>query len=342
MSGENFKNNTSEALQNFASVRLFIKFAWILILMPLLLIGSCNRPPSGTAYDELDNEKFEIERERIAKERKQEQEDLEREVIARNLPSETKSETIWKQFRQTYPYHSQTLALSKAESDGSRTLIVSEPPPHLTLGNILSSVSGVLLNHSIQKQVIGYDGWVKDIVIAVNGNEREIASAISSLNLTLFQTSYKAYILPLPAQCPVQTNHNLDLRVTANELKAWIIGAQESFTPVEGGKSTSAFDIFKQNYCAVFAADNAGIIAWWIPKGKAVSDCKAQARQFTLDSDLLIGAISKNDGILILGRERITPVDVLPPLRVETLELLASVQQGQNGKLAQSYERKFE
>ena len=60
-------------------------------------------------------------------------------------------------------------------------------------------------------------------------------------------------------------------------------------------------------------------------------------RQFAVDSDLILGAIATRDHLAVFGRERVTPVRLLPPLRVETLALLASVG---TSELAQSYERK--
>jgi hypothetical protein len=77
----------------------------------------------------------------------------------------------------------------------------------------------------------------------------------------------------------------------------------------------------------------------WIPAAMEVSRCAAEIRQFAMQSDLIVGAVSTSDGTLVAGRERIIPVEVLPPLRIETVNLLASVQHGSGGELAQSYER---
>jgi len=54
---------------------------------------------------------------------------------------------------------------------------------------------------------------------------------------------------------------------------------------------------------------------------------------------LIVGALANESGVFVVGREREIPVDILPPLRFETLALLADVQDGQQGMLAQSYER---
>jgi len=281
------------------------------------------------------------ERKRVEAQREAERETVERELIARNLSASTASEALWSDFRGTYPYHSQVLALSAPSSDGSRTLLIPEPPPHLTLGKILFSVGHLLRNHDIKTHRIGHDGWVKDIVIALNGSDQEVASLLSSLHRLLFYTSYKGYVVPLPTRKSVKATYSLDLKVTAGDLKRWIIDERETFVSVEGGPSISLDNLFAQTNSGVYFSTNPGLVAWWIPKDQTMPGCQVQVRQFVLDSDLVIGALSDGEasGIIVLGRERVVPVDELPPLRFETLSLLASVQKGQEGQLEQSYER---
>lgn len=276
---------------------------------------------------------------RLEDEKRAEREAAIREMLARNIPAETDSDKLWEGFRQTYPYHSQALALSGPSADGSRTLIVSEPPPHMSAGDILYPLGSLIRNHSEKRQNIGYDGWVKDIVVEIAGSKAEIDSAISSLNQQLFYTSYKSYVLPLPATTPSNAPLDLDLHVTSAELKKWALDDKETFTPVEGGDSLSLEQLFEQKMSGVFYGDRGSLVAWFIPKGRTIEDCRVQARQFSLDSDLIVGAFSNSRGMTVVGRDRVIPVDLLPPLRVETLSLLGAVQQGQSGKLKQSYER---
>jgi len=279
------------------------------------------------------------ERQRVEARNRLEREADERRLIALENPAQTPSDSLWKGFRTSFPYHIQVLALSEPHAaDQSRTLIVSEPPPHVTLGQILSCVGNLLINHQVKQLPVGYGGWVRDVVISLKGNRQEIASILSRLNQRLFFTSYKSYALPLPLKLDRLTD-NLDLKVTAAEVKHWTVDVNQNFIPIEGGDSLPLAKLFAQPGCGVYRSLQRGLIGWWIPDGYTLNDCRVQARQFTLDSDLIVGALANSKGMLVLGRERVAPVELLPPLRVETLELLANVQRGQAGALAQSYER---
>jgi hypothetical protein len=257
------------------------------------------------------------ERARVEAENRAERAATIRELLARNNPADTDSEKMLAGFRQAYPYHSQVLALSAPSADGSRTLIVSEPPPGVTTGDILLPLGGLLRNYAEKKQQIGYDGWVKDLVIEIAGSDAEVGSALSALNRQLFYTSYKSYVLPLPAKATSRKPLNLDLQVTNAELKSWLVDARATFTPVEGGEGLGLQQLFEQKVSGVFYRDAGGLVGWWLPKGRTVDESRVPARQFALDSDLIVGALSNPKGLLVLGRERIVP-----------------------GELKQSYERR--
>ena len=53
---------------------------------------------------------------------------------------------------------------------------------------------------------------------------------------------------------------------------------------------------------------------------------------------MLVGAVASDAELAIIGRERVAPVSMLPPLRAETILQLAAAN---TAELAQSYERKF-
>jgi len=300
-------------------------------------------PPASPAIDVNDNSPIDpvivAESQRVQQQELEKQRKLESALIARNESSETSVDSLWNGYRQTFPFHSQVIALSEPATDGSRTLIISEPPPHVSLGDILTTIgTDLLLNHQVKKQLIGYDGWVKDVAIAIRGNDDAIQAMLSRLNQRLFSTSYKSYTLKLPVRIRARTL-DLNLTVTPAELNQWVIREAEQFFPVEGGAAETFSSLTRQGSSGVYVSHKRGLIGWWIPRKRNLYECKVSARQFALDADLIVGALANESGVLVVGREREVPVDILPPLRFETLALLADVQDGQQGMLAQSYER---
>ncbi|HEX9460358.1 MAG TPA: hypothetical protein VGA84_14490 [Thermoanaerobaculia bacterium] len=293
---------------------------------------------TDTAAEQPKDPELTAEKEREAAARTTATAELQKELEARTEAAATPRDELADGFRKTFPFHTQVLALSGPASDRSRTLIVSEPPPDLKVGDVLAPLAKVLRNHVVHSTDVGHDGWVKDVVASISGSDADISYALSVENRRIFGTSYKSYVLPLPAKRSVAAS-NLDLNVTAAELQQWL-KSDAPFAPVEGGTALRPSEIVQTTAAKVYVSRSPGLVAWWLPRDVAVSDCRVQVRQFAIDSDLVIGAAAKPTGVLILGRERRVPVDLLPPLRYETVELLAAAQRGSKGKLAQSYERR--
>ncbi len=240
------------------------------------------------------------------------------EVVRRDQPAATPLDDDWAAFRRAFPFHVQVIALSGPAADGTRTLIVSEPPPHVAAADVLAPLAPVLRRHRMRK-----DGDRTDLVAAVAGAERDLAGAIGALYRRLFFTSYKAYVLPLPVR-GTSRRYELDLGVTTAELRKWIIADAQPFSPVEGGAAVPGPALFDLEASAVYRSNERGLVTWWVPSGAPVDGCRPQARQFALDSDLILGAIVNAAGTLVVGRERIVPVDLLPPLGLEMMARLAS------------------
>ena len=245
---------------------------------------------------------------------------------------------VWEAFRKLHPYHLQVVGLSRPAVDGSRTMIVSEPPPHVTREGIATCLGVPPTSVGVEQLRVGHDGWVRDaIAILPSISERRVAELTDELHDYLFGTTYKAEALELPlAPLPGGPN-KLDLDISALELQAWSLDSKETFQPVEGGAARPLKDILGSQRPGVFLSQSKkGLVAWSLPRGARLDGHRARARQFAVDSDLILGAIATKEQVAILGRERSTPVRLLPPLRVETLEMLASAR---TSHLAQSYER---
>lgn len=243
----------------------------------------------------------------------------------------------WVQFRQAFPYHIQTLALHKE----SRTLIISEPPPHVTVASLREALQryNPALNPamSVAATGVGVDGWVKDVVLQLPPmGEAATRDAIDAVQQHVFHTTYKAYVMPLPARKPEPNSDNLDLRVSTAEVSKWLFQDGEPLSSLYGGGEQTADRLLQGKQAGVFFSKERGLVVWSFDRGKSVSDYLVEARQFALDSDIIVGAVSAGTQTLIIGRERAVPVEVLPPLRTETILQLSSVKGDQ---LAQSYER---
>lgn len=317
----------------------------------------------------------------------------------------------WKTFRTQYPYHVQVVGLSAPAADGHRLLLISEPPPHVTLDGV-RSLDPRLSDTSEKEHPIGVDGWVKDLRVDLPPmTQADLDELMDSLSNYLFFTSYKAIVLALPVRPRTNQNYPLDIKVSAADLndalftaasvpqketsifvlmlliglsmvcglllyaiylRRWVdsmrhpfrlrmisflcatglalllclsyrfwpsttsADAERSFIPVNGGEPVTPEQILEQNRSGVFLSVQPGLVLWSFQRNAPLSEHRAEIRQFALDSDLILGAVRKGDCVLVVARERSVPVDVLPPLRTETILQLASVK---TDELAQSYER---
>lgn len=128
----------------------------------------------------------------------------------------------------------------------------------------------------------------------------------------------------------------LNYQITAAELENWLIEGNEGFYAVnDENEHFSIRQILNNNTKGVFYSSSPGFVIWCISQND-ICNSEKEARQFSIDSDLILGAISDNGNIIIVGRERELSVFNYPPLRTETIMMLANAN---DDELAQSYER---
>ena len=75
----------------------------------------------------------------------------------------------------------------------------------------------------------------------------------------------------------------------------------------------------------MFFSKAPGLVAWCIRRDSDLINQAGDIRRFALDADLILGALRDSTTLVIIGREREQPLEVLPPLRVETVLLIASI-----------------
>lgn len=243
-----------------------------------------------------------------------------------------REDSTWGEFRRAYPFHVQALAVTNPWKDGWRTLIVSEPPPYVTLEGLESVAPATLAKHQVKTHTVGHDGWVKDIVFEIPPGI-DLKKLKEDLSQDLFGTPYGAYALPLPVNTDsLGTRYPLDLHVGLSDLEKW--GTVDEYAGPDG-KPVGKLSAVRGG--GVFFDSTSDVVAWLIPAEEKVDSVRGQIRRFALDTDLILGAVRlPNASVAVLGRERVVPVDVMPPLRGETVCLLAAAE---TDKLAQSYER---
>jgi hypothetical protein len=243
------------------------------------------------------------------------------------------SESIWKEFRQEFPFHIQVVAMSRPDGRETRTMIISEPPPHVTLEGLKKLSPTLFADLKVMKHSIGYDGWVKDVVTDIPAKIRpdELRRLIDSIHQYLFYTDYKADVLLVPVSKSEKKKYDLDYQISHLDLKQWLIDSKEKFVSLKDEKQFSFDDMLK--HPGVYFSQSNGFVLWAIPQGADIDNYLAEARQFALDSDLILGAISEEDNLVIVGRERMVPAHILPPVRTETLRFMTDKE---TDKLGQS------
>ncbi len=242
-------------------------------------------------------------------------------------------EEEWLHFRNALPLHVQTIAISSRYQNGSRTLVVSEPPPHVTVSGLKAVDPALLSNCRVKQWTIGYDGWVKDVVFKLPDLSKTALNVlIKKLSRYLFNTDYKAHAFPMPLdRDELDIKYPLDVKVRTRDLESWY--EKEQFLSNEDSIPKS---ISQCGYGVHLSkSDQGGLVAWIIPKNNLEKQ-RANARRFALDSDLILGAVATEDRVVIFGRERVAPLATLPPMRTEMIMTLAATK---DPSLGQSYER---
>ena len=126
----------------------------------------------------------------------------------------------------------------------------------------------------------------------------------------------------------LQTRHALDIQVSINDLRHWY----QHLKFLDGAGVPKSLELLE---AGVYLSHQPGLVVWVTGK-QIVSDRKSEIRKFAVDSDIILGAHSTGDRLIIFGRERVLPIEILPPLRTEMILTLAATSKSE---LAQSYER---
>lgn len=259
------------------------------------------------------------------------------------------ADSIYKDFRKKYRFHYQTVGMASF-SDSSRMILLSDIPPHFETDSLAPIFAEFTHKTEQRKHPIGYDGYVTDVLILLgNATQENCDRLIRRLNRELFFSEYKPTVMKLPAEEKRRyfAKENIDYQITLEEFNTWFMEEGEGFIHLDDTNTVLTIsDIFAKKARGVFFSQQPGFVAWALAKNADLleyghparqqeyghlarvavdgQDALAPIRQFTLDADLILGALADSSTLVIIGRERQSPLNELPPLQIETILLLAS------------------
>lgn len=237
------------------------------------------------------------------------------------------TDSIYRDFRKKFRFHYQGIGMASF-ADSSRMILLSDIPPHFETDSIAPIFAKFTHKAEMRKHPIGYDGYTTDIVILLgNATQENCDKLIRRINRELFFSDYKPVVMTLPAEEKRQyfARENIDYQITLDEFNTWFMEEGEGFIPL--GDTTTVLtvpDLFARKARGVYFSQEPGFVAWAVAKGTDIAPQVGDIRQFTLDADLILGALADSATLVIIGRERQSPLQELPPLQIESILLLAS------------------
>lgn len=249
-------------------------------------------------------------------------------VNLENTLAYQKADSVYNLFRKHYRMHYQTLGTASF-SDSSRIILISEPAPFFepdTLERILSKYT-----HKTDKKFfkIGYDGRITDLMVVLgNATTENVDSLVARISRHQYLTDYKPNAINLLSdkKRKYYAPESLDYQISLADFDQWFFNDNEQFIDTQDtSKTLTVNQMFKQKRRGVFFSKAPGLVAWSIRRNSDLIKQVGDIRQFALDADLILGALRDSTTLVIIGREREASLEVLPPLRVETVLLIASI-----------------
>jgi len=243
----------------------------------------------------------------------------------------------WKKFREAQPFQMQVIAISSEKGSIKKTLIISEPPQHVTWEKLADFLTPFTSGCEIKEWFVMSGGSVKDVVCTLRKDtNNELAEKLANLQLTIYGTTESTPIVALPVPKRHMIAHSLDYRFSAHDLYRWLMDGNQEIRSSPIAPNINLQDIFNGNLRGVYWNSDRSLVFWVIDRSDSLNKSEGDIRRFAFGSDLILGAVAKENTVVIVGRGRIEPLAHLPPLRSETILLLAGSTENQ---LAQSYER---
>lgn len=278
----------------------------------------------------------------------------------------TLMERTWREFRALHPFSFQTVGLKHFGVD-TCVFVMSEPAEWVKkecLDSLFAEYGGHVIT---AKKKFGFDGALYDAVGSVRLNNTSFNRFEKRLFTILYGTDEKPFYTDL--DYPLHHVYFAENRLDTINPRKWLVdicrqkffhypikkfsgfslpfwgsdyyqGLNETF--IQSYQARRAIDEINHGLNETFIpyyprhsmyySEKRGAVIWVInPSDSLFTDSQFHkyARRFVLDSDLVLAAFCYGGNIFLIGREREIPVNVLPPLRTETICLLASLDEGE-------------
>lgn len=229
-------------------------------------------------------------------------------------------EQTWREFRAIHPFGFQTIGL-KHYGD-TCVFVMSEPAEWVKIEDLVALFTKYD-GHLIECiQPYGCNGELHDFVGCLRKDIINSQLFRSELFNLLYFTDYKAYYTDLdrPTKHIYFSDKKINFYIESYDFKKLLLNERLkvsnrylSFNNLMKSKTRCNKLYFSQNRgLVVWVLDSVGIL-------QSVSDFLKTSRSFALDTDLILGSIYENGKVAIIGREREVSVNILPPLRSETI-----------------------
>jgi hypothetical protein len=233
-------------------------------------------------------------------------------------------EQTWREFRAIHPFGFQTVGL-KHKGD-TCIFVISEPAEWVKTEDLVALFTkhdGHLIECI---QPYGYDGELHDFVGCLRKDSINSRLFRGELFNLLYFTDYKAFYTNLdhPAKHTYFSDKKINYNIESFKLRMLLL--DERFK-VSSKKSLNISELMKSKTSSnkLYISEKRGFVIWVLDSigvSRTDSVFLKTARKFALDTDLILGSVFGDGKVAIIGREREVSVNILPPLRSETIRQL--------------------
>ncbi|MGR6465774.1 hypothetical protein [Rhizobium sp. PAMB 3182] len=181
-------------------------------------------------------------------------------------------------------------------------------------------------------------------------SDADVATLAEAIDRVYFGTPYKTtyrQFVPKSWNAERRASRKVgppDLEISAASLHDWLFGtgavrfSSDPFDTATPQTIEAKLLDLPLDQPGVYYASPAGLVVLTVPLSKSLNDAIPLLRRYLVDTDTLIGAVTRvdPDWLVLVGRERTASLDQMAPLRTDTILTLAS---SHVVDLAQSYQR---